>query len=280
MRLTRDPFFLEKGEHVYEVQGLQRSRYVHPAYMHTTDVEDYVWELEYECPHRAACNTRSVDTHLPTRPNETYFRYTTANVVEVLKVNEELAALQAYQDSLVIDVEGVPFTMEDRAECEETSKANLITVGACLQRMRNRVFGRTTRGCGTDWDSVRPWDCDDVIKAHFIREQNLEVGTVEVKRMRMKQNVNAENVWFANNVNERQRLLNTMVRGAYNMNTGAYREFRSPDFYMIWIVHQLIYGLSSGDAYTGWNCGVKCVACDAEHGTCQYDGTCECVSGW
>jgi hypothetical protein len=97
-------------------------------------------------------------------------------------------------------------------ECEETSKANLVTQGACLRRMRERVFGRTTQGCGADWDSVRPWDCDDVIKSHFIRERNLELGTVEVKRMRMTQNVNAENKWFSNNVNERQRLLNTMTR--------------------------------------------------------------------
>lgn len=115
LRLTRDPFFLEKGEHTYEVQGLKRSRYVHPVYMNSYDVEDYIWELEYECPHRTACNTRSYDSHLPTRPNETYFRYTTPNVVEVIKVNEELAALQAYRDSLVTDVEGVPFTMEDKA---------------------------------------------------------------------------------------------------------------------------------------------------------------------
>lgn len=88
LRLTRDPFFLEKGMHTFEVQGLARSRYVHPVYMHASDVEDYIWELEYECPHRKACNTRSFDSHLPTRPNETYFRYTTPNVVEVIKVNE------------------------------------------------------------------------------------------------------------------------------------------------------------------------------------------------
>jgi hypothetical protein len=42
--------------------------------------EDYIWEMEYECPHRAACIARSPDTHLPVRPNETYFRYTTPNL--------------------------------------------------------------------------------------------------------------------------------------------------------------------------------------------------------
>lgn len=192
----------------------------------------------------------------------------------------ELEALQAYRDSLVTEVEGVPFTMEDEAVCEETSKANLVTKGACLQRMRERAYGRSTQGCGADWDGVRPWDCDDVIKAHFVRERNLELGTMEVKRMRMTQGVDAENKWFANNVNERQRLLNTMTRGAFNATTGVFQEIRPPDYYMIWITHQLIYGISSGDGYTGWNCGVKCDDCDPARGTCQYDGTCECVSGW
>ena len=33
---------------------------------------------------------------------------------------------------------GVPLTMEEEAECEETSKANIVTKGACLARMRAR----------------------------------------------------------------------------------------------------------------------------------------------
>ena len=280
VRLTRDPFFLEKGMHTYEVQGSSRTRYVHPVYMNTYDVEDYIWEIEFECPHRAACKSRTYDSHLPTRPNETYFRYTTPNVVEVIKVNEELAQLQAYRDSLVSDVVGVPFTMEDKEECEETDKANVVTKGACLRKMTRREFGRTTQGCGSDWDSVRPWDCDDVIKSHFVRERNLELGTVEVRKMRMAQDVKAENEWFSNNVNERQRLLNTMLRGRFNATTGTFQDIRSPDYYMIWIMHLLINGIPSGDGYTGWNCGVKCDACHPEHGTCQYDGTCECVTGW
>ena len=42
-----------------------------------------------------------------------------------------------------------------------------------------------------------------------------------------------------------------------------------------------MYGVSSGaDAYTGWNCSVPCDRCDSEHGTCQYDGSCECELGW
>ena len=57
-------------------------------------VQDYIWELEYECPNRAECRDRTPDTHLPTRPNETYFRYTTPNIIEVLKVNDELKTLQ------------------------------------------------------------------------------------------------------------------------------------------------------------------------------------------
>jgi hypothetical protein len=50
-------------------------------------------------------------------------------------------------------------------------------------------------GCGTEWDSVRPWDCDDVVKSHFVRERNLELGKVEVMSMKSVQSTEAENVW-------------------------------------------------------------------------------------
>ena len=85
---------------------------------------------------------------------------------------------------------------------------------------------------------------------------------------------------FANNVNERQRLINTMTRGRFNASTGSFETIRDPDYHMIWIVHQLIHGVASGDAYTGWQCDVKCQECDEDHGTCQYDGSCECAEGW
>ena len=55
-----------------------------------------------------------------------------------------------------------------------------------------------------------------------------------------------------NNVNERQRLINTMTRGRFNASTGAFETIRDPDYHMIWIVHQLIHGVTSGDGYTGW----------------------------
>ena len=45
LRLTRDPFYIERGEHVYEVQGERRSRYVHPVYMHTYDLEVRLKEI-------------------------------------------------------------------------------------------------------------------------------------------------------------------------------------------------------------------------------------------
>ena len=170
-------------------------------------VQDYIWELEYECPNRAECHDRTPDTHLPTRPNETYFRYTTPNIIEVLKVNDELKTLQSYRDSLVTDVEGVPLSMAEDEVCEYTDVTNVVTKGKCIEKMRQRLFGRTMRGCGTEWDSVRPWDCDDVVKSHFVRERNLELGKVEVMSMKSVQSTEAENVWFANNVNERQRLV-------------------------------------------------------------------------
>jgi hypothetical protein len=74
--------------------------------------------------------------------------------------------------------------------------------------------------------------------------------------------------------------INTMTRGRFNASTGEFETIRDPDYHMIWIVHQLIHGVASGDAYTGWKCDVKCQECDQDHGTCQYDGTCECAEGW
>ena len=64
-----------------------------------------------------------------------------------------------------------------------------------------------------------------------------------------------------------------MTRGRFNASTGSFETIRDPDYHMIWIVHQLIHGVASGDAYTGWQCDVKCEECDRDHGTCQYDGT-------
>ena len=84
-----------------------------------------------------------------------------------------------------------------------------------------------------------------------------------------------------NNLNERQSLLNTHLRGGYEPELMQWVTYREPSYYKIWIMHQLMYGVSSGaDAYTGWNCSVPCDRCDSEHGTCQYDGSCECELGW
>lgn len=43
---------------------------------------------------------------------------------------------------------------------------------------------------------------------------------------------------------------------------------------------QILYGVASGDGYTSWDCSVPCQACNSTYGTCQYDGSCECVTGW
>ena len=283
LRLSRDPFFLEKGDHAYAVRGFTRERYVHASYASTAEVEDYVWELEYECPNRVECLNRASDaTHLPTRPNETYFRYTSPDVLQVEAVNRELAAMRTARDKLVTDVEGVPETMASDAVCDDVNDRNEVRKGACLERMRGRVFGRTAEGCGSDWNAVRPWLCDDVVKAHFVRERNRELGVSEVRYLTLEQTTQAENVWFANNVNERQRLINAVKRGVFNATTGVFETKRDPDYYVIWILHQLIHGVVSGDtgAYTGWNCAVPCDACDPDHGTCNYDGSCECAPGW
>ena len=194
-------------------------------------------------------------------------------------MNRELAAMRTARDKLVTDVEGVPETMASDAVCDDVNDRNEVTKGACLERMRGRVFGRTAEGCGSDWNAVRPWLCDDVVKAHFVRERNRELGVSEVRYLTLEQTTQAENVWFANNVNERQRLINAVKRGVFNATTGVFETKRDPDYYVIWILHQLIHGVVSGDtgAYTGWNCAVPCDACDPDHGTCNYDGSCECA---
>ena len=89
-------------------------------------------------------------------------------------------------------------------------------------------------------------------------------------------------MWFTNNVNERKRLINAVKRGAFNASVSNFVQARNPDYYMVWIVHQLIHGVVSGDddAYTGWRCDVPCDSCSRDHGTCQYDGSCECADGW
>ena len=44
LRLSRDPFFFERGVHRFVSRGMQRQEYVHPAYMTTATVEDFIWE--------------------------------------------------------------------------------------------------------------------------------------------------------------------------------------------------------------------------------------------
>ena len=248
--------------------------------MHTYDLEDYVWELEYECPNREQCAGRTQDTHLPTRPNETYFRYTTPNIVAVLEVNDELEKLRAYRDSLVTDVEGTPFTMESDEICDETDDFNEVTNGACLRRMRDGLFGRTTQGC------ARRLGLGPAVGLRRRREIALCARQRNPSWVTWRfvtwacSSPRARRTCGANNVNERQRLINTMTRGRFNATRGEFQTIRDPDYYFVWIVHQLIHGVTSGDGYTGWNCAVKCDACDPDHGTCQFDGTCECVDGW
>ena len=174
-------------------------------------------------------------------------------------MNDALAELPSYRDSLVTDVEGAPFTMEQDEICEETNDNYEVTKGACLKRMRDRVFGRTVAGCGAEWDSVRPWDCDDVVKSHFVRERNLELGNVEVRYLGLQQSTGAENVWFANNVNERQRLINTMTRGRFNRPPGRSRRSATRTTTSCGSCTNSSTASRVGTGTPGWNCAVKCV---------------------
>ena len=141
--------------------------------------------------------------------------------------------------------------------------------------------------CGDSWggdspsDGVRPHHCDNVKKAHLVNIANLEIGRLKFLRQELFAYASAEVTWVELNLDERQALLDVFVRGKLNGETNEWEEKQSPNYYNIWITHQLIYGSGSGNgAYSGWNCSIPCDKCDADHGTCQFDGSCECEPGW
>ena len=51
--------------------------------------------------------------------------------------------------------------MEDDEVCEYTDVTNVVEKGKCLEKMRISCSGGR-RGGAAQWDSIRPWDCDDV----------------------------------------------------------------------------------------------------------------------
>ena len=173
LRLARDPFFLEKGHHVYQPVGGGPvwSEYVHPVYNSSATVEDYLWEIEFQCLLWPECAGRTPDSHQPTRPNETYFRYgppVSNQRLIALAAVEALDAEIAYQRYLI---EGVPFTMNGSVVCMRPGTPGLAqTVDACIADMQQRLWGRTNSSCGGQpADSTRPADCDSVLKVRWRR---------------------------------------------------------------------------------------------------------------
>ncbi|XRB05991.1 laminin-type egf-like protein [Pycnococcus provasolii] len=293
LRLARDPLFKEKGIHKFVEGGTLRTMYQHPMYNYQNAIEDYLFEIEYECPHREDCKSRFPDTHLPIRPEQDYYRYTVPDTVAVEQVVEAVADLDrriAHLKNLTATIPyalnrtrvGVPdwfreVTVEQTVLCDEE----------CMQRFVNREWGRSMESCGDSWggdspsDGVRPHHCDNVKKAHLVNIANLEIGRLKFLRQELFAYASAEVTWVELNLDERQALLDVFVRGKLNGETNEWEEKQSPNYYNIWITHQLIYGSGSGNgAYSGWNCSIPCDKCDADHGTCQFDGSCECEPGW
>ena len=293
LRLTRDPLYAEKGVHLFEHFGQEREEYIHPAYMSAAEVEDFMWEAEYECGHRLACHGRTLDTHVTVRPMETYFRFSTPNTTTRDLLGQEITKLGSKIDAMKRDIEHVPLSLNNtligfpEEFTPTTLEESFFCDRMCLEEMQMKLWGRTFTSCGNFWgdsdqprEGVRPWDCDSVVKSHYVREANLEIGRMRMRQLNLIEQFEQEERWLSLNLNERQNLLNRYVRGLFNATNGQWEEYRYPDFYSIWIMHQLVYGVVQENGYTGWDCSIACDKCDREHGTCQYDGSCECESGW
>ena len=96
-----------------------------------------------------------------------------------------------------------------------------------------------------------------MIKAHFVREANIQMGRLRAQRVRLMEGFRQEQTWLSLNLNERQALLNRYLRGFYNGTSGSWEEFKNradvPNYFYIWVTHQLIYGVVAGDGYSGWD---------------------------
>jgi len=271
LRLDRDPRKLTDL-----VDGvLPNGSYIHPYYMSAQQVEDFVWGVEELCYNSGTtCSTRTLDTILPFRPNETYFRYgvTTASA-EV--TGSTVSTLEELLESYKNDIVNIPESMQLDEICAQSDYKFEATQGVCMSSLASNA------SCGDDWESANPWDCDDTLKAHFLQDRKQLIGSTRIN-LKIATESSDEGRWFQNSKNERQRLMNVFLRGRFDATAGRFETFRdTADKYMAWIMNSLIHGVSSGDeSYTGANCQIKCEACDPDHGTCQFDGSCECETGW
>jgi len=278
LRLDRDPRlpFTDGDNELPLVDGvLPNGSYIHPYYMSAWQVEDFVWGVESLCYNSTStCSDRTLDTILPFRPNETYFRYgVTTSSAEV--TGGTLSTLEEQLETYQNDIVNIPGSMQLADICAKSDYKLDTTQGVCMSSLTSMT------NCGDDWKSANPWDCDDTLKAHFLQDRKQLIGGTRIN-LKIATESSDEGRWFRNSKNERQRLMNVFLRGRFDATTGSFRTFRdTADKYMAWIMNQLIHGVNSGDdAYTGANCQIKCDACDPDHGTCQFDGSCECETGW
>ena len=170
--------------------------------------------MEYECEHRPACAGRTVDTKIPIRPNETYFRYTTPISDSATAGAVAIAALQANIAALQKSIVDLPNSLNGSALCDVPGAGLGLTVlpqmvihktvtrsdftgpaqvhhALCLQRMEQGLDGRTTRSCGPNWRESSPWGCDDNIKAQFLSLTNVAIGQLELQLLQARQGLRA-----------------------------------------------------------------------------------------
>lgn len=269
LRLDRDPHYATNGE-------LASGEYIPPYYMSAIQVEDYVWGVDSVCADRPDCASRTIDSKLPFRPNETYFRYgvtTAADAVGAATRTALEAQLLQYQNDIV----NIPESMRADDICSKLDYKNDATTGECMASLAS------TTNCGDDWEAANPWDCDDALKAHFLRMRKEAIGATRVD-LKIATESSDQERWYTNSKDERQRLMNVFLAGMYDATSGEYVTTRTTgaDRTMIWIINTLIHGVNSGltGAYTGTTCSIACDACDPDHGTCQLNGKCECETGW
>ena len=156
---------------------------------------------------------------------------------------------------------------------EETNDNYEVTKGrASAMRMRDRVFGRTVAGCGAEWDSVRPWDCGEaVVKSQAAEKRNkerLEALDRQIAAVSRPAAVHRRGERLVRE--QRQR---APASDQHDDPGAVQQDHRGvPDDPRPGLLPRVDRAPTHprrrewGPGTPGWNCAVKCDACDPDHG--------------
>ena len=114
---------------------LPNGSYIHPYYMSAWQVEDFVWGVESLCYNSTStCSDRTLDTILPFRPNETYFRYgVTTSSTEV--IGGTLSTLEEQLETYQNDIVNIPGSMQLAEICAKSDYKLDTTQGVCMSSL-------------------------------------------------------------------------------------------------------------------------------------------------